>query len=391
MEQTSVDERLESTTDTGSRESKAPLLPGAFPSDSPGSSINEVDTQQEPSSSDGAGKARKRDFWKLGKKSDQDKQETKAIPTSSSPPPTTAQTPSRASASHIAPITALRPSSPLRRAVSPQHNHPYGVPGSPGRGASSSPRMHSPASSQIFERDVQEDVVPSQASPQIPSHIITENMIPSALDASSEAITNAKLDPDSVEIITHADHVPGAAMIPGSVGDPSMTSLHEEVSHHLRPDGDTASNYGALDTSDIRRLSFISFADVVHSEHAAHEGERRDSSQAIGIPGSSGFTSMPRSPSPLRSPVSSHGLSTSPPTSVSTSGKGLEASPSRNVRGAGSPPPPGGSAPLGGELNIETMRQALRKTGSGDLSGFRSQPLSAVGNDDGSPPEKPFR
>ena len=115
MEQTSVDERLESTTDTGSRESKAPLLPGAFPSDSPGSSINEVDTQQEPSSSDGAGKARKRDFWKLGKKSDQDKQETKAIPTSSSPPPTTAQTPSRASASHIATYHRLAAFLPLAK------------------------------------------------------------------------------------------------------------------------------------------------------------------------------------------------------------------------------------------------------------------------------------
>ncbi len=51
------------------------------------------------------------------------------------------------------------------------------------------------------------------------------------------------------------------------------------------------------------------------------------------------------------------------------------------------------SPPLSGagELNIETMAQALRKTGSGDLSGIRSQPLSAVGNDDGTFVDRPFK
>jgi hypothetical protein len=35
----------------------------------------------------------------------------------------------------------------------------------------------------------------------------------------------------------------------------------------------------------------------------------------------------------------------------------------------------------GGELTIETMSQALRKMGSSDLSGARSQPLSPVSTD----------
>jgi hypothetical protein len=46
---------------------------------------------------------------------------------------------------------------------------------------------------------------------------------------------------------------------------------------------------------------------------------------------------------------------------------------------------------LGSEINIETMRQALRKTGSGDLSHFRSAPPSAVGNEDGTFPERAFK
>ena len=377
-------------TDTESRGSLAPLLPGAFPTSSSNSSTNGSETKDAADRSTSAGKARKLDFWKLGKKTEEDKQKSKPPPISSSLPPAATAT-QRLSASQIAPVTALRPSSPLRGSASPQRSHPYGVPTSPGGGHSSSPRLHSPASSQIFERDVQEDVVPAQASPQIPSHIIRENHIPPALDASSEAITNAKLDPDSVEIITHATHQPAAMTITGAPTDHSTTSLHDDLSPNLRTDADNGSNYGSLDTHDVRRLSFISFADVVHGEHAAHvDGEARRDSGQVGLSGSSALGAIPRSPSPLRSPVSSHGLSTSPPTSVSASFRGLETSPSRGIRGSGSPPP-GQPGPLGGELNIETMRQALRKTGSGDLSGFRSAPLSAVGNEDGSQPDKPFK
>jgi hypothetical protein len=54
----------------------------------------------------------------------------------------------------------------------------------------------------------------------------------------------------------------------------------------------------------------------------------------------------------------------------------LELSPNRGARGADSPllavqrPV---SPSVNGELNIETMRQALRRTGSGDLGAARNQ------------------
>ena len=328
----------------------------------------------------GDSKPRKRDFFKnLGKSKEEDRQKKLSSVSSTS----------GAAATQVSPIGGLRPASPMRSTdVGSPHRHPYASPGSPGHAMQGSPRPHSPASSMIFERNVQEDVVPPQASPSIPSHVITENHIPPALDASTEAITNSKIDPDSVEIVTHATHQPASVTITGAgpTEHPSISSsMHGEdqfpsamarALHSDRHDTDTGSNYGSLDSGDVRRLSFISFADVVHAEQehpGSVAGDRRDSAH---LPGPS--IAPPRSPSPIRSPVSSQAFGTSPPTSVSTTGKGLEASPHRAA--TGSPSLPGTSSPLAtSELNIETMSQALRRTGSGDLSGFRSGPVSAVG------------
>ncbi|CAG8190306.1 unnamed protein product [Penicillium olsonii] len=230
------------------------------------------------------------------------------------------------------------------------------------------PRIHSPAS-QIFERDVQEDIIPAQASPSIPAHIRTENYIPPVLEASSAAITDDRLDPDSVEIVTHSLHQSAGA----ASAEQSMSS---SIDAHLLGQADTddlSSSYGALDSTDLRRLSFISFADVVNAEHAetsdAHlGGVSRERLGDISHP----------SP-PLRSPTSSHALSISPPTSIAPSSKGPEMSPIRlpTISSAQSPI----SSGFGGDLNVETMRQALRKTGSGDLGGLTSQTVSSVGDD----------
>jgi hypothetical protein len=303
------------------------------------------------------------------------------------------------------PFTTMRSVSPLnsvdlgRSSASPHRTrHPYMSPSSPGRAIhTSSPRMHSPASSQIFERSVQEDIAPAQTSPSIPSHIMTENHIPPILEASSAAITDDRLDPDSVEIITHSFHQPASLTVTGGGPiDYSMAPLwHEDGNSHpaLDPE-DSASNYGALDGTDVRRLSFISFADVVHAEHAesGDHGSNRDSLCMAGLSANpTALAVQNRSPSPVRSPVSSHGFGTSPPTSVSPSCKGIETSPNRGAWVPGSPLPH--SPPLcgfAGELNVETMRQALRRTGSGDLSGIRSQPMSAVGNEDGTY-DRPFK
>jgi len=269
--------------------------------------------------------------------------------------------------------------------ASPVHTD---TPASPGRGyASASPRLASPAGSQIFERDVQESTA-LPTSPAIPAHIQTENYIPPVLDASSEAITDGHLDPDNVEIITHTSHQPASVAVTGS-GSLLEPSWADELAAFAseRTNNDSASNYGSFDTTDVRRLSFISFADVVQAEqHTSGLSGSRDSMHMAGLTSlaSMGVTSN-RSPSPIRSPVSSiGGPGTSPPTSKSGSVKGLEMSPTRKPIGSptGLHPHHGLGGPnsptVSGEIAIETMTQALRRTGSGDLSVPRSLPSSPI-------------
>ncbi|KJR82186.1 uncharacterized protein SPSK_03363 [Sporothrix schenckii 1099-18] len=291
-------------------------------------------------------------------------------------------------------------------------------PSSPGRSIaalSSSPRMSSPAGSQIFERDVQENnSVLMPGSPAIPSHITTENFIPPVLDASSEAITDGHLDPDTVEIITHAHHQPAGLAVAGgggsggggvnsSAASGTFAWVDDVASSFVSDKDDNASNYGSFDTTDVRRLSFISFADVVQAEH-----QQQQQQQATAGPGSlAGLTSLAalsgainRSPSPMRSPTTTDRFGTSPPASKSGSVKNLDLSPQRNPSAApskalGSPTRSpkiaaistgSGSALLqvagggngAGEISVETMSQALRRTGSGDLSGVRSTPQSPI-------------
>lgn len=288
------------------------------------------------------------------------------------------------------------PKDPPDTGIASSHlsRHSCKLPLSPGQTAQQSPRTHSPASSLIFERDVQESVLPSQASPSVPSHIRTENHIPSVLEASSAAIADDQLDPGSVEIVTHSMHQSAAAGVASTVSTEqalSSTST-EEVVMPPSESQELPAAYEALDTSRVRRLSFVSFADVVNAEHVETNESlhNRDYSQATSYSGHPVSTMQrDRSPSPLRSPTSSHGFGSSPPTSISASFKGLEASPTYGSREAGSPFPvaqsphsPKFSSDLGGDLNIETMQQALRKTGSGDLAGVRSQRSSTIGNDD---------
>ncbi|KEF62103.1 uncharacterized protein A1O9_00075 [Exophiala aquamarina CBS 119918] len=357
------------TPSTESKDSAAPLLKNSSHPTPHGPSTAHSD-------SDPTTKHRKRDFWKF-KKPDEEKQQPKGKPVVD-----------------ISPRLGLSPASPIKSQdasagpVSPGRTLPYALPASPSIGIHSpSSRPQSPASSMIFERNVQEDVVLPETSPHLPSHVIMENHIAPALDASAAAITNEKLDPDTVEIVTHATHQSAAVTITGVGAEHSLaSSVTEDFPPTSRQEPDETSNYGSVDQTDVRRLSFISFADVVHGEQELVEG-RRDSAHL------SGHHSIvvPRSPSPIRSPTSSAAFGTSPPTSVTASVKGFETSPHRAPRGTGSPLP-GQSSPLalGSEINVETMRQALRKTGSGDLSHFRSPPVSAIGNDDGTY-ERPFR
>ncbi|KAJ5966003.1 hypothetical protein N7481_012717 [Penicillium waksmanii] len=301
----------------------------------------------------------------------------------------------RSAASHSGPVSPISPISSSEALRTPnldrQKNNPYRTCSSPGSSSHVPPRLHSPAS-QIFERSVQEDIIPVQASPSIPAHIRTENYIPPVLEASSAAITDEQLDPDSVEIVTHSLHQPATGIPNSSTAEQSLSSSGMIDHAGLHSDADEmSSSSGALDT-DVRRLSFISFADVVNAEHAAEHAEsesvyNREPSQGTAISGNPiTIGSLNRSPSPLRSPASSHALGTSPPTSMEASFKGLDMSPSHHaVRRPGSPLPLAQSpvsSSFGGELNVESMTQALRRTGSGDLGGVISQTTSAVGVDE---------
>ena len=369
-------------SDSRSRMSSVPLLGEGF-----SESANRVSSPKREAvkeAKDGSetdSKTGRRRFWGLGKKKEDEKTKKSR----------------QAAFTNASQVDA---SVPVLRPVSPIHppgvahtiataSHPYGSPASPGRNfPSSSSHVPSPASSQIFERNVQEEGPLVATSPAIPGHITTENHIPPALDASTEAITDDHLDPDHVEIVTHAAHQPAAVTVTGAApGEVSGLMSQDDLVARSETE-DTMSNYGALDANDVRRLSFISFADVMHAEHADHAGIR-DNDHLSGASSGAPIASLNRSPSPVLSPVSTHGMGGTPPTSGSASLMGLDSSPSRGTGVLGSQHS-GPSPPTGGELSIETMRQALRKTGSGDLSSARSQPISAVGGDE-TIVEQPFK
>ncbi len=372
--------------------SKVPLLGEGF-QEATNRSASRVSSRSADASDAGSdgdetaqegGKHGKRRLFGFGRKKDHDKGKSKSKKSSERLPAVDAGTGTTSIEQPTARRVPLQNTSPQRA----NSNHPYQQPASPPQRNpySSSPRVVSPAGSQIFERDVQESSLPVPNSPAIPSHIQTENHIPPVLDASSEAITNNKLDPDSVEIVMHSSHQPAAVTVTemGPI-EPISSTLSDDLIAHPDKD-DAASNYGALDSTDVRRLSFISFSDIVQSEHAEHAGNR----DSIYITGLSSLASrgQNRSPSPVRSPVSSQGFSTSPPTSKSASVKGFDVSP--RAKPLGSPISTHGTL-NGGELTIETMTQALRKTGSGDLSGVRSQPLSPTSPDGLSDKSFPMR
>ncbi|KAI0911271.1 hypothetical protein F4824DRAFT_279425 [Ustulina deusta] len=327
--------------------------------------IESTSKQPEHETGKGAHKPKKRGLFGLGKKRHEDK--------------TSTQTPSKMESTLVNPPSTVSRDTTKSSTTSPAPlESPKITPSSPGRRLhSSSPRMTSPAGSQIFERDVQESAL-LPTSPAIPSHIQTENHIPPVLDASSEAITDDHLDPDTVEIVTHVSHQPAAVTVAGASLYESISSSWTEDLAALSDREESASNYGSLDSTDVRRLSFISFADVVQAEQGP-PGLATGSRDSMHLAGLTSLASMGvnRSPSPIRSPVSSQAPETSPPNSKSGSVKGFSLSPARKP--LGSPTSTEYNLVLTtGELAIETMSQALRRTGSTDLSAARSHPISPI-------------
>jgi hypothetical protein len=335
-------------------------------------SLNHQAVDRDPAKSESATK-KKRSLFGFGKKKADDKAAATETTNTTSKPETSL--PSPPPGKDLSQLSSARSATTSPIPMDASHR----APSSPGRGmSSSSPRLSSPATSQIFERDVQESSVAMPNSPAIPSHIQVENHIPPALDATSEAITDDHLNPDSVEIVTHASHQPAAVTVTGAGPYETQSTSWVDELQSLAEKDEAASNYGSLDSTDIRRLSFISFADVVQAEQG-NNNIAASSRESMRIPGLTSLSSaaINRSPSPIRSPISSH-AETSPPTSKSGSIKGLDMSPSRKPLGS----PSSGAHTLGAatnnDLNIETMSQALRRTGSTDLSTARSPPISPI-------------
>jgi hypothetical protein len=309
-------------------------------------------------------------------------------------------------ASTAIPTVTRSPPPTLRGAASPPHprtpgsndrngpgspRSPLSTSTSPSRGIrSSSPRLLSPASSLIFERNVQESHIPDDLSHVIPSHMQTEDHIPSVLEASSLAITDDHLNPDEVEIVTYSAHSRAAESVPtgtphGDVQSPTSSAIlssplaHEAAGMDL---DEAASSYGAIDTTDPRRLSFISFADVVQAEHA--ENSTRDSMLHSPLSPLSPMSPLSpllpvlpatrnRSPSPVRSPASASSVglvsggaadasSPSPPTSGQSSIKGMPIRTAAGAKLAGEEhSPPASQAPTAsGDLVLETMSMAMK-------------------------------
>lgn len=288
----------------------------------------------------------KRSFFRLGKKKKKDVEGGDSTPATAtaknSMPPPASPTPSP-----LSPDRSLRPpGSPTPAARS--GTHPY---------VSPSPPRLSTSSSQIFERNVQEH--PSGASMSVPAspaglpHLQTENHVPPVLSASSIAITDRGCGVEDVEIVMHSAHqpavsglAPGGLHRPSSHGRPSL-DCSEDASHHSADDLSSPA-------ADKQRLSFISFADVVQAEQSQQQQQLADTAS---------------SPVHGSSPVQP----ATDPCTISTTIAGTlrkrSPSPMRLTNGTNAAARAAGER---GELTIETMGQALRRTGSGDLGKQRS-------------------
>ncbi|KAK6530356.1 hypothetical protein TWF694_003712 [Orbilia ellipsospora] len=296
---------------------------------------------------------KRRSFFNFGKKKQDDKSGTP--PTASGIPPITTISPPETKSTNTGTNSTASPVSPVRSSHF----------GSQRRSKNTSPRL---STSSIFERNVQDPSLPP-GSPSIPSHFSTENHIPAVLEATSLTITDSSVDPDRVEIVSSTSHHTVLPHHPESYSNPwaedSAHSGDESIGH-----GYTSS----LASADKRRLSFISFADVVQAENeqAGHSSSNLEPSlgsqpplQVHHQPQSQQSAPSLRSNSPVRTPPH---LPHSPPgTGLGLSDFSMEKDMSIPDRQSGT----GAAAQAHGEVTVQTLSQALRKHGSTD---FKTKP-----------------
>ena len=81
----------------------------------------------------------------------------------------------------------------------------------------------------MFSLDHHETLGGELSPAHIPAHVITEDSIPPALEASAQAITSVELNPDEVEIVTSASHQPAVTNLESSASHADLTSLSSPV------------------------------------------------------------------------------------------------------------------------------------------------------------------
>ncbi|KAF3922366.1 hypothetical protein AA313_de0201975 [Arthrobotrys entomopaga] len=304
---------------------------------------------------------KRRSFFNFGKKKQEDK--LGAPPTASGIPPITTISPPETKSANTGTNSTASPVSPVRSSHF----------GSQRRSKNTSPRL---STSSIFERNVQDPSLPP-GSPSIPSHFSTENHIPAVLEATSLTITDSSVDPDRVEIVSSTSH---HTVLPHHHPESYSNPWAEDSAHS----GDESIGHGytsSLASADKRRLSFISFADVVQAENeqAGCSSTNLESSQTsqqqppppppplqMQIQQSQQSAPSLRSNSPLRTPPH---LPHSPPgTGLGLSDFSMEKDMSIPDRQSGT----GSAAATHGEVTVQTLSQALRKHGSTD---FKTKPL----------------
>ena len=137
-------------------------------------------------------------------------------------------------------------------------------------GSVSSPNL---AASQIFERSVGGDpttvLVPNG---HVALHHLSEDLIPPALDASAETLTDASVDPDFVEVVTvgnlnqqqQVSNFNSACSSPQPQISASATFPNTAVSNT-----DNVEPGCAVCDQTQKRLSFVSYADLIQVESAS--------------------------------------------------------------------------------------------------------------------------
>ncbi|KAK9354734.1 hypothetical protein V1523DRAFT_120762 [Lipomyces doorenjongii] len=129
----------------------------------------------------------------------------------------------------------------------------------------SSPRVSSPDSSMIFERQVQDPVLTASG---VPSHHHSENLIPPVLAASCEALTDESVDPEDVEVVSvtrpysNSIHRTNSAVSLASIA--SSAASFQAVSPKSSSSTATSTAPAPTSSSSTHRLSFYTYADVVH-------------------------------------------------------------------------------------------------------------------------------